>query len=555
MLRHIAIRDYAIIDQLEVSLDNGLTVLTGETGAGKSIIVDALGLVLGDRADSGAVRQGTGNAEISASFDLDAGGAAVAWLDANDLRDDQDCILRRVVGADGRSRGFINGRPAPLGQMRELGELLVDIHGQHEHQSLLRRDIQLQLLDAHGGHHPAVMETANGYQHWREADAAWLHLNEATKDRASRLDLLRFQVRELESLGLVEGELEELEVEHTRLANSGRLLEAAQSALMLTDGDDEMHARVLLHQAASALEDVVELDPGLGAIHQMLEQALVNLGEGADDLRRWLDRFDLDPERKTFVEQRIGTAHQLARKYRIVPGELPALLTASKTELDELDHADTRLEHMGKERQAALLAYQKASHALHKARCKAAKALSERITTAMQALGMEGGRFEVKVDHDPSRLARAGGDQIEFLVATNAGQQPRPLAKTASGGELSRISLAIQVSAAHAATIGCLIFDEVDSGVGGAVAEIVGQRLRELANGRQVLCVTHLPQVASQGHHHLRVLKRREADDTHTFIESLPADQRVDELARMLGGVKVTAATRATAREMLASED
>ncbi len=555
MLRHIAIRDYAIIDQLEVSLQDGLTVLTGETGAGKSIIVDALGLVLGDRADTGAVRQGADSAEISASFDVNPGGAAAEWLNANDLSDAEDCILRRVVGADGRSRGYINGRPAPLGQMRELGELLVDIHGQHEHQSLLRRDIQMQLLDAHGGHQSAVSATAEGYEQWREADAAWTRLNEATKDRAARLELLRFQVRELEALGLAEGELEELEVEHARLANSGRLLEAAQSALSLSDGDDEVHARALLHQAASALEDVVELDPGLRTIHQLLEQALVNLGEGADDLRRWLDRFDLDPERKAFVEQRIGTAHQLARKHRILPGELPALLTAAQTELDDLDHADTRLEQMEKARQAALLTYQKASQTLHKARTKAAKVLSERISTAMQGLGMEGGRFEVQVAHDPSRLARAGGDQVEFLVATNAGQTPRPLAKTASGGELSRISLAIQVSAAHAATIGCLIFDEVDSGVGGAVAEIVGQRLRELAKGRQVLCVTHLPQVASQGHHHLRVLKKRSGDDTRTFIEPLSDDHRVEELARMLGGVKVTAATRETAREMLTAED
>ncbi|MCA1798708.1 MAG: DNA repair protein RecN [Xanthomonadaceae bacterium] len=448
MLRELSIRDYAIIERLELEFDSGLTVLTGETGAGKSIIVDALGLVLGDRADSGAVRHGSERAEICATFEVPADGPLPAWLREHDLDPDGPCILRRVIGADARSRGYINGTPTPLTLMRELGEQLVDIHGQHEHQSLLRRDMQLALVDAHGALTASVTTLGAAYRGWRDANDAWQELSTAAADRASRLDLLRFQLRELDGLALTDGELGTLEVEHARFANAGRLVEAAQRALAATDGDEPPHARGLLHDAASALAEVAELDPKLAEIHALFEQSLISLGEGADDLGRWLDRFDMDPERKAFVEQRIGTAHQLARKHRVTPDELPALHERLRSEYDALDHADERLGKLDAERARLAKVYRDASAALSKARTKTARSLGRAITESMQTLGMAGGKFEIAVEHDAERFAASGGDQVEFRVSANPGQPLRPLAKVASGGELSRISLALQVTAA-----------------------------------------------------------------------------------------------------------
>ena len=551
MLRELSIRDYAIIDALDLEFGAGLTVLTGETGAGKSIIVDALGLVLGDRADSGAVRHGAERAEITAVFDLPAAGGTRAWLAEHDLAADDACVLRRVVGADGRSRGYVNGSPAPLATLRELGEQLVDIHGQHEHQSLLRRDAQLALVDAHGGHDARRERVAAAYRDWHTADAQWRELSEAAADREHRLELLRFQLRELDALALTDGELDALDIEHARFANAGRLVEAAQRALVATDGDEPPHARGLLHEATTALGDVADLDPKLAEIHALLEQASIQLGEGVDDLGRWLDRFDLDPERKAFVEQRIGTAHQLARKHRVEPVELPALHARLRDEFEALDNADSRLGKLDAERLRLTALYADESKALSQARAKTARALGKAVSDAMQGLGMQGGGFAIDVAHDAARFAPAGGDAVEFQVSANPGQPLRALAKVASGGELSRISLALQVTAAHDATIGCLVFDEVDAGIGGAVAEIVGRRLRELAGGRQVLCVTHLPQVASQAHAHMKVEKGSDGKTTRTGIVTLTRDDRVDELARMLGGVKISEKTRAAAREML----
>ena len=550
MLRELSIRDYAIIAELDLEFGAGLTVLTGETGAGKSIIVDALGLVLGDRADTGAVRHGAERAQITAVFALPDSGAAREWLVEHDL-DADECVLRRVVGADGRSRGYVNGSPAPLTTLRELGEQLVDIHGQHEHQSLLRRDAQLALLDAHGANDALLDRVATVYRDWHAADEAWRSLSAAANDREHRLELLRFQVRELDALALADGELEQLDVEHARFSNAGRLVEAAQRALNAADGDEPPHARGLLHEAASALADVADLDPKLAEIHALLEQASIQLGEGVDDLGRWLDRFDMDPERKSFVEHRIGTAHQLARKHRVEPAELTALHARLRDELDALDNADSRLDKLAAERTRLTAQYRDEAKKLFQARTKSARALSKAVTAAMQGLGMQGGEFGIVVEHDDQRVAPVGGDTVEFQVSANPGQPLRPLAKVASGGELSRISLALQVTAAHGATIGCLVFDEVDAGIGGAVAEIVGRRLRELSDGRQVLCVTHLPQVASQAHAHMKVAKGSDGKTTQTGIVTLARDDRIDELARMLGGVKISEKTRAAAREML----
>ncbi len=548
MLRNLTIRDYAIIDELELEFDSGFTVLTGETGAGKSILVEALGLVLGDRADAGAVRHGAERAEITAEFELDDGTAG--WLREHDLADGE-CILRRVVGADGRSRGFVNGTPAPLTLMRELGERLVDIHGQHEHQSLVRRDAQLALVDAHGDHEPALRSVTAAYDAWHETDRAWRALSEAASERAHRIELLRFQVRELESLGLKDGELEELDAEHARLANADRLLEGVRQAATLADADDAPNLRGMLKDAVDALDDVVDHDPSLAPIRELLSQASILVGESATDLNRWLERFEVDPQRFEFVTHRIGTAHQLARKHRVEPGALAGLAADLANELDDLDHADERLAELERERTRTIDDYRKSAVALAQARKATAGTLGNDVTAAMQSLGMRGGSFAIEVATDPDRFDPTGTERVEFTVTANAGQPLRPLAKVASGGELSRISLAFQVTAAEAATIGCLIFDEVDAGIGGAVAEIVGRELRRLSGIRQVLAVTHLPQVASQADVHLRVAKKRVGGDTRTRVERLTDDARIEELARMLGGVKVTDRVRATAKEML----
>lgn len=550
MLRELAIRDYAIIESLDLDFDAGLTVLTGETGAGKSILIDALGLVLGDRADTGAVRQGAERAEIVATLEHAHDPGIQAWLRDHDL-DTAECILRRVVGTDGRSRGYINGTPVPLTAMRELGERLVDIHGQHEHQSLLRRDAQLALIDAHGGHDALIDEVARTHADWHEVDSTWRALKDAAADRADRLELLRFQVRELDALGLGGDELEGLDAEHARLANAGKLIEAAQRAAALTDGDDAPHVRGMLQEAVNALDDVAEHDPTLAQLRDMFAQAQILVGEGADDLNRWLDRFEIDPERKAWVEERIGTAHQLARKHHVTPDELPALHQRLRDELESLDQIDDRLAALETRLGELAAAYRERAGTLSAARAATAASIGDSVTAAMQTLGMPGGEFAAVMDTDESRFAAGGFDRVEFHVTANPGQALRPLVKVASGGELSRISLALQVTAANAATIGCLIFDEVDAGIGGAVAGIVGRELRRLADGRQVLCVTHLPQVAAQAHHHYRVDKKTVRGATRTHIEALEDAGRVDELARMLGGLRVTDKVRATAKEML----
>jgi len=552
MLTHILIRDFAIIDTLELELKPGMTVLTGETGAGKSILVDALGLVMGDRADASVVRHGSARAEMSAEFDLKDAKEAAAWLEENDLSDDGQCILRRMVGNDGRSRAQINGRSVPLTSLKELGELLLDIHGQHEHQSLMRPAAQMALLDGYGDHAQLLQNTAKLHAAWKTNRDRLMALRTAAGDRDSRIDLLRHQVSELSALALKPGEVAEVDAEHMRLAHGGKLLEAAQTTLDSLYEAEEGSAHQRVSRALVMLDGMNELEPKFAGICRALADAQAQLADAAEGLRDYLADLDLDPKRLEWLENRLASIHDLARKHHVEPEALTERFEALKTELQTLENSDIALQDLETELKRLEVDYKKAADELHAKRMKTAADLGEKVTEVMQDLGMGGGKFAIEVTTpDPSRFTAKGIDQVEFMVSANKGQPEKPLAKVASGGELSRISLAIQVIAAQTAAIPSMIFDEVDSGIGGGVAEIVGRQLRALAAKRQVLCVTHLPQVASQTHQHLRVAKQTKDQSTTTQIEPLDKKSQVEELARMLGGVEITETTRKHAREMI----
>jgi DNA repair protein RecN (Recombination protein N) len=553
MLSHLQIRDFAIIDAAELELAEGLTALTGETGAGKSILVDAVLLAIGGRAAADVVRHGAERAEITATFDIRGNAAARAWLEEQALAHEGEVMLRRLVGADGRTRAYVNGQAQPLSQVRALGDLLVDIHGQQEFLTLTRPDTQRALLDAHGGHAALAEPVARLARECRAVEAQLHELMAAAAERDARHELLRYQLQELEALRLEPGEPEALAAEAQRLANRGRLGAAAQTALaLLYEGDGEdAHART--GRAAAALRNALELDARLAPVGALIAEALIPLKEAGRELSAYLESLEVDPRRQEAVETRIASLEQLARKHRIAPAELPAQREALARELAALERAGTTLTELEARRAALRGEYQTAAAALSGARRRAAAGLDRAVTALMRGLGMPGGNFAVEVT-TPAELPVEphGVDWIEFLVSANPGQPPKPIARVASGGELSRISLAVQVAAAHqVGGAACMIFDEVDAGVGGAVAEMVGRELHALARRGQVLCVTHLPQVASQADHQVRVAKLSDGRSSRTVLTPLSFDERVEELARMLAGVDVTAAAREHAREML----
>ena len=553
MLTHLQIRDLAIIDAAEIEFRPGLTVLTGETGAGKSIIVDALQLLSGGRAGAEVVRHGAERTEVSASFDLgDPAGALVRLLREQSIDVGDELTIRRVVASDGRSRAYLNGQSVPVQLLREVGVLLVDIHGQHEFQSLVRPASQRELLDASGGLEALAGEVSGLQRVWLNLLNRTLDLESRVHDRDARAELVQFQVRELEALDMKDGELAQLAEERTRLANRGRLVEAAQEAIALLYEAEENNAHASTSRALAALKAAGVHDPRLGGIAPMVEEALINLREAARELSHYTETLDHDTSRQGEVERRLAAFEDLARKHRIAAAELPARLAQLREELGSLEHADTQLVTLRKEQAEALAAWRTRAGQLSSRRTATAKALSKEITQRMQALGMAGGRFQIDVSPlDSPEPAPHGLDQIEFRVTANPGQPLRPLARVASGGELSRISLAIQVIAAHAARIPTLIFDEVDTGIGGGVAEVVGRQLRALGGGRQVLCVTHLPQVAAQAHQQFKAAKQTDGATTHTQLVLLESDARVTEIARMLGGLELTANTLAHAQEMV----
>lgn len=559
MLTHLHIRNLAVVDEAEAELHPGFTVLTGETGAGKSILVDALGLALGDRADSDAVRPGAERAEITASFDIAENGAAVEWLRANDLDDTgggsddgADCVLRRVVAADGRSRGYINGNPAPMHLLRELGTLLVDICGQQAHQSLGQPDNQRNLLDQHGDHLTLVDEHRAAWLQWQSLQQEYDSLDSARADQATRIDLLRFQVHELEALDARPGEHDEISQLHRRAANATRIQQDAGAALQMLYENEQVSAYDLASKARTYLEELSELDPALGGLAKMLAEAEIQMSEVADSLRRYLDNDQADATNLAQLESRLGAMHDMARKHRVAVSELPELTVRLRGELERIEHSDDTLDELRQKIAVQLGKLDELGKKLSAARQRAGKSLAREVTRNIQQLGMPDGKFSVHLE-PLDKPAAAGMERVEFRVAINPGLPAGALTKVASGGELSRVSLAIQVAVSARANIPTLIFDEVDAGVGGGTADIVGQQLRKLAASSQVLCVTHLAQVASKGQQHFRVSKLSDGRSTRTRVAELTRDERVEELARMLGGIEITDRTRDHAAEMLAA--
>ena len=552
MLTRLQVHDFALVDDLELEFGAGLTIFTGETGAGKSILIEALGLALGKRAESGMVRQNCKRADITAIFDVSGNEAALGWLREHELELDRECFLRRTISSEGRSRAYINGRPVPLQMLCGLGRRLVDIHGQHEQQSLLRRDFQRLALDNYARHPDLLNEMARAFQHLQQLKASLAEVEQACAGQDDQTALLAYQVNELEALGLTAEELPALEEEHRRLANAETLIATIGQGLQQLD-EDEASITSRLARLLAALESMRDHDTALGAITGTLADALVQIQEAAGDLRHHLDGLRLDPQRLREIEQRLATLHDLARKHHVRVEELPELATRLAERL-------TRLENAGQERQKLLQQIQEAEEAcrrhartLSESRAAAARALGGEITAHVRKLGLPDGEIIIQVRPlAEGRLNAAGMDEVEFLVCTNPGLPPRPLNKVASGGELSRISLAIHVVTGQRGGIPTMIFDEVDVGIGGRVAEIVGQALRALSTCHQVLCITHLPQVAAQGTHHLLVSKQSSKRATTVSIRILDGERRHEEIARMLGGVEITEQTRAHAGEMLA---
>ena len=553
MLTHLHIRNFALVEALELSFEQGMSVLSGETGAGKSILLDALSLTLGDRADSTVVRHGSERAEISASFTTARLPAVTAWLEEHELAMDDECILRRTVGADGRSRAFINGQPTPLQMLRELGEQLVDIHGQHAHQSLLKREVQRQLLDDYAGHGPLLKQLTQSFLQWQRLGQELEQLQRLAAERDSRLELLRYLVEELAALQLQVEELAALDEEHSRLANVSQLQEGAQRAAAQLYEEEETALLSRLQRSVRELQLLQAIDPALATTTELLEGATIQLLEATGELRHYLDALDNDPQRLHVVEQRLAAIHELARKHRVEPVQLPPLLEQLQQELAQLESAGSRLDGLQLKINATLADYRLAADKLSAGRARAAGRLAKLIGDNMQELGMGGGRFDITLTPIEAIASAHGQENVEFQVSANPGQPLRPLSKVASGGELSRISLAIQVITAGKQGIPTLIFDEVDVGVGGGVAEMVGRQLRALGKERQVLCVTHQPQVAAQGHHHFRTSKSSDKGDTRTTVEVIEGEQRVAEVARMSGGIDISEQTLSHARAMLSA--
>lgn len=549
MLRTLSIRDFVIVDSIELEFSPGFSVFTGETGAGKSILIDALALALGGRGDASVVREGAAKTDITAEFGTDEG--IEAWLAEHEFsNEDGGVMLRRVIDNAGRSKAFINGISATAAQLRELGEKLVDIHGQHAHQSLLKTDAQRVLLDSQAGLLDQAKEVAAAYKAWRVLAKQREEFEANAKSVLLERERLEWQVGELEKLAAKPGEWTEISNEHSRLAHAASLIEGAQEALNAISESDTNPMLSQLSALTLKLGKLADIDNALKSVVEALEPARIQLQEAVYALNDYLGRVELDPERLHEVEARLDAIHSTARKFRVAPEDLPREYASLSAQLQQLADA-TDLDALRAQEEKLKAAYMKAAQNLSKARATAAKALSEAVTAAMQDLSMAGGRFEVA--SNPCEPASYGIEQVEFMVAGHAGTILRPLAKVASGGELARISLAISVITSSATATPTLIFDEVDSGIGGGVAEVVGRLLKRLGQDRQVLCVTHLPQVASQANQHFQVSKRSVDGRTVSNIDALDAKSRIEEIARMLGGLEITATTRKHARELLAS--
>lgn len=553
MLAQLTISNFAIVRELEIDFHHGMTAITGETGAGKSIAIDALGLCLGGRADADMVRAGASRADLCARFSLKDTPAALRWLEDNQLEEGRECLLRRVISADGRSRGFINGTAVPLSQLRELGQLLIQIHGQHAHQLLIKPEHQKSLLDGYAGEYQLTQQMAERYQQWHQSCRDLAQHQQQSQERIARAELLQYQLKELNEFNPQPGEFEQIDEEYKRLANSGQLLSTSQHALAILADGEEANLQSQLYTAKQLVEELAGMDSKLAGVLDMLEEAAIQLSEASDELRHYCDRLDLDPNRLFELEQRISRQIALARKHQISPEALPDFHQALLDEQQQLDDQADSLETLSlavtKHHQLALETAQQ----LHVLRQANAEELSELITDSMHMLAMPHGQFTIDVTFEEKHLTAEGADRVEFRVTTNPGQPLQPITKVASGGELSRIALAIQVITARKMETPALIFDEVDVGISGPTAAVVGKLLRQLGESTQVMCVTHLPQVAGCGHHHFYVSKETDGAMTETHMQPLDKKARLQELARLLGGSEVTRNTLANAKELLAA--
>ena len=554
MLTQLTINNFAIVRQLEIELAKGMSVITGETGAGKSIAIDALGLCLGQRIETSMVREGQERAEICATFFIESTNPAYQWLQAQELQDPDnpsDCILRRVINADGRSKAFINSTPVSASQLKEIGQYLIHINGQHASQLLLKNDYQLQLVDTFAHHNDLLAQMREDYRAWKNLQTQVKNFQQKVAENEAKKQLLQYQVEELDEFALRPNEYLELEEDQRRLSNSEQLTQLSQSALQLLSENETVSIDSMLYRATQYIDELSELDPRYASVQTMLNDALIQVQEATSEVQHFASHIEQDPMLLQEIEQRLGQALQLARKHNVKPEELVEWHQKLKAELTALLDFSESEERLILEEKAAFEKMQNTAKQLHESRCQAAEKLAQQVTHSIKGLAMENAEFFIEVNSDLTKVAANGADNIVFTLRSNLGQQAQPLAKVASGGELSRISLAIQVLTSDQSAIPTLIFDEVDVGISGKTASVVGKLLRQLGDKCQVLCVTHLPQVACHGHHQFNVEKFTVDDKTETKMTALSQEERVPALARLLGGSEITDLALANAQEML----
>ena len=554
MLTQLTINNFAIVRQLEIELAKGMSVITGETGAGKSIAIDALGLCLGQRIETSMVREGQERAEICATFFIEPTNPAYQWLQEQELQDPDnpsDCILRRVINADGRSKAFINSTPVSASQLKEIGQYLIHINGQHASQLLLKNDYQLQLVDSFAHHHDLLAQMREDYRAWKNLQTQVKNFQQKVAENEAKKQLLQYQVEELDEFALRPNEYLELEEDQRRLSNSEQLTQLSQSALQLLSENETVSIDSMLYRATQYIDELSELDPRYVSVQTMLNDALIQVQEATSEVQHLASHIEQDPMLLQEIEQRLGQALQLARKHNVKPEELVEWHQKLKAELTALLDFSESEERLILEEKAAFEKMQHTAKQLHKSRSQAAGKLAQQVTHSIKGLAMENAEFFIEVNSDLTKVAANGADNIVFTLRSNLGQQAQPLAKVASGGELSRISLAIQVLTSDQSAIPTLIFDEVDVGISGKTASVVGKLLRQLGDKCQVLCVTHLPQVACHGHHQFNVEKFTVDDKTETKMTALSQEERVPALARLLGGSEITDLALANAQEML----
>ena len=552
MLLSINISNYTLVESLEIEFAQGTTAITGETGAGKSLVLDALGMALGDRADTDTIRHGKERAEITATFDINTIEAAKTWLDANDFNSDENCILRRIYTREGRSRGYINGQPSTMSQLQELGDMLTDIHSQHEHQSLLRKETHRRLLDEYANAEDLATKVASEYSAWHKVHIDLTNLLQRSDELDDRKDLLNFQVNELQQIDLTAKHLELLELEQKTLANAEQIVQDSHNLLAICEQAEGFNLRDSLNKALSILANIEYKPEALKITEELLQGGLIQIEEAINEISHHIDRFEADPQRLQIVEEQLSAIFQLSRKHRVNPDQLETTLQTLEAELKNLIGGSENINALEEKLADLASSYEKSAKQLSSKRKAASKAMSKDINRQLQKLSMEGAELLVQLSPVNNCEYRSRGlEEIEFLLATNPGQPHKMLAKIASGGELSRVSLAIQVVAASHSTMPTLVFDEVDVGIGGSTADIVGQLMKQLGERGQVISVTHQPQVAAHAHHHYRASKVIEDNSAESLMAPLNQQQRVEELARMLGGAKVTKQTLSHASELL----